>query len=145
MFDDLSERHGLEKIKTIGDAYMAVGGLPKPRADHAAAIADMALDMQAAMTRFTTRRGQPIGLRIGINTGAVVAGVIGKKKFIYDLWGDTVNIASRMESQGTTGCIQLTSSTYNHLKDKYILEKRGTLLVKGRGKMTTYWLTGKHL
>ncbi len=145
VFDDLSERHGLEKIKTIGDAYMAVGGLPNPRADHATAVADMALDMQAAMARFTTRFGQPISLRIGINTGAVVAGVIGKKKFIYDLWGDTVNIASRMESQGTTGGIQVTSSTYNHLKDKYILEKRGTLLVKGRGKMTTYWLIGKHL
>ncbi|MDW8202584.1 MAG: adenylate/guanylate cyclase domain-containing protein [Cyanobacteriota bacterium SKYGB_h_bin112] len=143
VFDDLSERHGLEKIKTIGDAYMVVGGLPKPRADHAESIADMALDMRSAMTHFTTPQGQPLSLRIGINTGAVVAGVIGKKKFIYDLWGDTVNIASRMESQGAAGGIQVTAATYERLKDKYLFETRGSVLVKGRGKMTTYWLVGK--
>ncbi|MBD0363507.1 MAG: PAS domain S-box protein, partial [Coleofasciculus sp. C3-bin4] len=103
VFDRLTQKHGLEKIKTIGDAYMVVGGLPTPRPDHAEAVVEMALDMQQAITRFQRNDGKPFDLRIGINTGPVVAGVIGTKKFAYDLWGDTVNVASRMESQGVAG------------------------------------------
>ncbi|HEY9615232.1 MAG TPA: adenylate/guanylate cyclase domain-containing protein, partial [Microcoleaceae cyanobacterium] len=140
LFDDLCEKHSLEKIKTIGDAYMVVGGLPQPRSDHAAAIAEMALDMQAAMQQFRTYEGNPISVRVGINTGAVVAGVIGKKKFIYDLWGDAVNMASRMESHGIAGGIQVTESTYQLLKDHYWFEARGSIQVKGRGQMQTYFL-----
>jgi len=108
VFDHLTQKHGLEKIKTIGDAYMVVGGLPTPRPDHAEAVVEMALDMQQAITRFQHNDGKPFDLRIGINTGPVVAGVIGTKKFAYDLWGDTVNVASRMESQGVAGSIQVT-------------------------------------
>jgi class 3 adenylate cyclase len=108
VFDHLTQKHGLEKIKTIGDAYMVVGGLPTPRPDHAEAVVEMALDMQQAITRFQRNDGKPFHLRIGINTGPVVAGVIGTKKFAYDLWGDTVNVASRMESQGVAGSIQVT-------------------------------------
>ncbi|HEY9668588.1 MAG TPA: adenylate/guanylate cyclase domain-containing protein, partial [Coleofasciculaceae cyanobacterium] len=132
-FDRLSEKHGLEKIKTIGDAYMVVGGLPMPRIDHAEAIAEMALDMQQKMARFKGIDGKPFRLRIGINTGPVVAGVIGTKKFTYDLWGDTVNVASRMESHGVAGRIQVTAATYEQLKDKYLFVQRGTTLVKGKG------------
>jgi PAS domain S-box-containing protein len=141
-FDQLSEKHGLEKIKTIGDAYMVVGGLPVPRADHAEAVAAMALDMQVAINCFQATHREPFQIRIGINTGQVVAGVIGIKKFIYDLWGDTVNVASRMESQGVPGCIQVTAETYLRLKDKFIFEERGAIAVKGKGDMTTYWLKG---
>mgnify|MGYP005848467253 CR=1 FL=1 len=142
-FDHLSEKHGLEKIKTIGDAYMVVGGLPMPRPDHAEAIAEMALDMQDAIARFQRNDGNPFCLRIGINTGPVVAGVIGTKKFTYDLWGDTVNVASRMESQGVAGRIQITDTTFEHLKDKYIFEPRGVTPIKGKGEMMTYWLIGR--
>jgi adenylate cyclase len=142
-FDRLIEQYNLEKIKTIGDAYMAVGGLPIPRKNHAEAVADMALAMQQAIANFQTDLKKPFQLRIGINTGDVVAGVIGKKKFSYDLWGDTVNIASRMESEGMAGKIQVTTATYELLKDKYILQPRGTVFIKGRGKMLSYWLLGK--
>ncbi len=142
-FDRLAERHGLEKIKTIGDAYMVVGGLPKPRTDHAEAIADMALDMQQEIYRFKREDNKILNIRIGINTGPVVAGVIGLKKFSYDLWGDAVNIASRMESHGKIGEIQVSSSTYELLKHKYVLEKRGIVQVKGRGEMITYWLKSR--
>jgi len=141
-FDQLVDQLGLEKIKTIGDAYMVAAGLPIPRADHAEAIAQMALAMQAAMKRFQVELGEDIQIRIGINTGTVVAGVIGTKKFIYDLWGDAVNIASRMESSGEKGCIQVTEATYQRLKHNYRLEKRGLTEVKGRGEMVTYWLLG---
>ena len=141
-FDWLAELHGLEKIKTIGDAYMVVGGLPNPRPDHASAIAEMALEMQKVIKRFNTVE-RTFNLRIGISTGPVIAGVIGRKKFIYDLWGDTVNLSSRMESQGQPGKIQVSSSTYERLKNKYAFEKRGVLDVKGKGEMTTYFLTGK--
>ncbi|NJR48739.1 MAG: adenylate/guanylate cyclase domain-containing protein [Leptolyngbyaceae cyanobacterium CSU_1_3] len=143
MFDQLAEHHGLEKIKTIGDAYMVVGGLPNPRADHAVAIAEMALDIQRAIVEFNQETGETFAIRMGINTGAVVAGVIGLKKFIYDLWGDTVNIASRMESHGIPGGIQLTEATYELLKDFYHFEPRGIIEIKGRGEMMTYWLKGK--
>ena len=147
VFDNLTERHGLEKIKTIGDAYMVAGGLPVPRDDHAEAVANMALDMQAAIKKFKATPPLPEGeqresfqIRIGINTGPVVAGAIGTKKFIYDLWGDTVNVASRMESQGVPGRIQVTAATAERLKDKYVFEKRGEISVKGKGTMTSYWL-----
>ncbi|NET62853.1 MAG: adenylate/guanylate cyclase domain-containing protein, partial [Symploca sp. SIO2E6] len=143
IFDELTQKHGVEKIKTIGDAYMVVSGLPRVRADHAEAMADMALDLQQAITKFRVNEEQPFQMRIGINTGSVVAGVIGTRKFIYDLWGNAVNVASRMESSGKPGCIQVTAATYDFLKDKYLLEKRGAIMVKGKGEMTTYWLKGK--
>ena len=142
-FDKLAEKHSLEKIKTIGDAYMVVGGLPTTRPDHAEAIAEMALDMQQQITRFKGVNGEPFRLRIGINTGPVIAGVIGTKKFTYDLWGDTVNVASRMESHGVAGCIQVTATTYERLKDKYVFEERGVTHIKGKGDMMTYWLMGR--
>ncbi len=143
MFDDLCDRHKLEKIKTIGDAYMVVSGLPQPRYDHAEAISCMALDMQAAVAQIKTIKGTQISMRIGINSGPVVAGVIGTKKFIYDLWGDTVNVASRMESLGIAEAIQVTEATYVRIHDKFNLKQRGLIPVKGKGEMLTYWLCSK--
>ena len=144
-FDRLSEKYGLEKIKTIGDNYMVAGGLPLPCTNHAESIAEMALEMQQEIMKFRDECGEPITIRIGINTGPVVAGVIGTKKFIYDLWGDAVNTASRMESQGLPGKIQVSRSTYELLCDRYVLEKRGKINVKGKGAMTTYLLVGRKL
>ena len=141
-FDQITTQNKLEKIKTIGDAYLVVGGLPKPRRDHAEAIAKLALEMQNKLTEFNQKHDHNLQLRIGINTGPVVAGVIGAKKFIYDLWGDTVNIASRMESHGIIGEIQVTEATYQRLQDKYKFEKRGLINVKGKGEMSTYLLKG---
>lgn len=143
VFDQLAEKYGLEKIKTIGDAYMVAGGIPIIREDHAEAIAQMALDMLQEIKHFHTKDGQPFSLRIGINSGPVVAGVIGLKKIIYDLWGDTVNIASRMESQGVPGKIQVTEFTYNILSSKYLFEERGMISIKGKGEMKTYFLLDK--
>jgi len=142
-FDMLAEEHGLEKIKTVGDAYMVVGGLPTPRHDHAEAVANMALDIQTAIHQYQNNSGEPFQMRIGINTGPVVAGVIGAKKFIYDLWGDTVNIASRMETHGQPGRIQVTQPTYDLLWEEYLFEERGQINVKGMGVMQTYWLLGR--
>ena len=142
-FDWLVELHGLEKIKTIGDAYMVAGGLPTPRSDHAAAVAEMALDMQKVIHRLNGPDEHRLNLRIGLCSGPVIAGVIGSKKFIYDLWGDTVNTASRMESHGRLNHIQVSETTYEQLKDAYVLERRGKLVVKGKGEMTTYFLLGR--
>lgn len=143
MFDQLAEFYHLEKIKTIGDAYMVAGGLPGAREGHNEAIAQFALDIREAIKGFTRPDGQTFQLRIGINTGPVVAGVIGQRKFAYDLWGDTVNIASRMEATGEGQKIQVTPELYETLKDKFVLQKRGYVSVKGRGPMTTYWLLEK--
>jgi class 3 adenylate cyclase len=142
MFDQLAEARGLEKIKTIGDEYMVVGGLPQPRSDHVEAVADMALEMQRKIAIQTDEAGQPLALRIGIATGPVVAGVIGDAKFSYDVWGNTVNIASRMETQGVNGRIQVTEAVYARLRDKYQFEARGVIQVKSKGDMNTYFLTG---
>ncbi|MEM9815437.1 MAG: adenylate/guanylate cyclase domain-containing protein [Cyanobacteria bacterium P01_D01_bin.6] len=142
-FDHLAERHRLEKIKTIGDAYMVVGGVPSALHDHTQAIAEMALDMQAAIAQFRRQDQSSFRLRIGIDTGPVVAGVIGLRKFSYDLWGDAVNVASRMESQGQANRIQVTAKVYEHLKTQYAFEKRGAIDVKGKGEMVTYWLCGR--
>ena len=142
-FDELAEKYGLEKIKTIGDAYMIVGGLPTPREDHAEAIAEMALDMLNQVKKISEKQGKPLQVRIGINTGAVEAGVIGTKKFAYDLWGDTVNTAHRMESHGIPGEIQVTQATYNCLANKYKFQERGMIEIKGKGSMRTYLLVGR--
>ncbi|MBE9129570.1 MULTISPECIES: adenylate/guanylate cyclase domain-containing protein [unclassified Coleofasciculus] len=143
-FDELVQRHGVEKIRTIGDSYFVAGGVPLVRDDHAEVIAEMALDMQQAIAQFKWSNGDPLTLRIGINTGGpVVAAVIGFKKFAYDVWGNTVNIASRMETTGEPGKIQVTAATYERLNHKYEFEKRGAIAVKGKGEMITYWLTGR--
>jgi class 3 adenylate cyclase len=142
-FDWLAELHRIEKIKTIGDAYMVVGGLPMPRPDHAAAVAEMAVDMQNVVARLAPIAGHKLDLRIGMSSGPVVAGIIGSKKFIYDLWGDTVNTASRMESHGALGRVQVSESTYELLKDGYLFERRGRIKIKGKGEMTTYFLKGR--
>ncbi|MFP5270247.1 adenylate/guanylate cyclase domain-containing protein [Coleofasciculus sp.] len=142
-FDQLTEKYGLEKIKTIGDAYMIASGIPTPRKDHAEAMLEMALDMQVEIARFNKFQDENFCLRIGINSGPVVAGVIGTKKFIYDLWGDAVNTASRMESHGIPGKIQVTEATYKLCQDKFLFEKRGQIQIKGKGKMTTYLFIGR--
>jgi class 3 adenylate cyclase len=143
-FDRLAQRQGLEKIKTIGDAYMVAGGLPEPRPDHAEAIAEMALAIQTEVARRTDPSGRPLQVRIGIDTGPVEAGVIGTTKFSYDLWGDTVNTASRMESHGIPGCIQVTARTYQRLRDRYRFQRRGPIPVRGMGEMVTYFLVGRN-
>jgi class 3 adenylate cyclase len=144
VFDRLAQRHGLEKIKTIGDAYMVAGGLPQPQPDHAQAVAEMALAMQTEVARRVDPSGQPLAVRIGIDTGPVEAGVIGTAKFSYDLWGDTVNTASRMESHGVAGCIQVTERTYQRLRDGYRFQRRGPIQVRGMGEMVTYFLVGRN-
>ncbi|TVU52262.1 MAG: PAS domain S-box protein [Arthrospira sp. PLM2.Bin9] len=141
-FDMLTEAYGLEKIKTIGDAYMVVGGLPIRRDDHAIAIAEMAMNMQKVMAELNKTQNRTLSIRIGIHSGPVVAGVIGLKKFIYDLWGDTVNTASRMESHGVPGKIHVSEDTYQLLQHQYLFEKREMIDVKGKGKMITYFLFG---
>jgi class 3 adenylate cyclase len=142
-FDEIAHRHGLEKIKTIGDAYMVVGGVPTPRADHADAVAEMALEMRDLVAHKQFVGGRQLRLRIGIHSGPVVAGVIGKKKFIYDLWGDTVNTASRMESHGVAGMVQVTAATAERLRARYRLTPRGAVSIKGKGEMETWFLDAR--
>ena len=142
-FDTLAEKYGLEKIKTIGDCYMVAAGVPTPRPDHARAMALMALDMIEAMRTSDSVGHLGLELRIGINSGPVVAGVIGRKRFLYDLWGDAVNTASRMESQGTPGRIQITRATMELLGDEFEYERRGTIAVKGKGEMEVWYLVGR--
>ncbi|MDQ6794770.1 MAG: adenylate/guanylate cyclase domain-containing protein [Chloroflexota bacterium] len=142
-FDALAALHGLEKIKTIGDAYMVAAGLPEPRTDHAEAMAEMALDMQADFGRICTPLGLDLAIRIGMDSGPVIAGVIGRHKFTYDLWGNTVNTASRMESHGLAGRIQVSEATYRRLCDQYSFEDRGEIEVKGRGRRRAYLLVGR--
>lgn len=144
-FDGLAERHGLEKIKTIGDCYMVAAGVPAPRPDHAQALASMALDMQAAVRSVDEVGHLGLELRIGINSGPVVAGVIGRKRFLYDLWGDAVNTASRMESHGTPGRIQITRATKELLEGEFVCEPRGTIALKGKGEMEVWYLLGRRV
>lgn len=141
-FDGLAERHDLEKIKTIGDCYMVAAGVPTPRPDHARALALMALDMLEAMRAHDDLAELGLELRVGINSGPVVAGVIGRKRFLYDLWGDAVNTASRMESHGTPGRIQITRATYELLAGEFDCEPRGTIVVKGKGEIEAWYLLG---
>jgi adenylate cyclase len=139
-FDTMAERYGLEKIKTIGDCYMVAAGVPSPRPDHARALALLALDMLEAVRSSDAVGNLGLELRVGINSGPVVAGVIGRKRFLYDLWGDAVNTASRMESHGTPGHIQISRATYELLKDEFTCESRGTIAVNGKGDMETWYL-----
>jgi adenylate cyclase len=139
-FDVLAERYGLEKIKTIGDCYMVAAGVPSPRPDHARALALMALDMQEAMRSVDEIGHLGLELRVGINSGPVVAGVIGRKRFLYDLWGDAVNTASRMESHGTSGRIQITRATKELLDDEFVCEPRGPIPIKGKGEVEAWYL-----
>ena len=142
-FDALTEERGLEKIKTIGDAYMVAAGLPAARDDHAFVIADMALALQAAVADLGDEMGETVNLRIGIHSGPAIAGVIGTSKVFYDVWGDTVNTASRMESQGEPGRIQLTAETRHLLGDDYVFQSRGLIDIKGKGQIETFWLLGR--
>ena len=141
-FDLLVEKYGLEKIKTIGDCYMVASGVPQPRDDHAKILANMALELRD-YTSSQTFQGKQLSFRIGINSGPVVAGIIGQKKFSYDLWGDTVNTASRMESHSTGNVIQITEDTYDLIKDDFICEPRGVITVKGKGEMKVWYLLSK--
>jgi class 3 adenylate cyclase len=140
-FDGLTEARGLEKIKTVGDAYMVAGGLPDPRPDHPVAMAELALGMLELAAGRSLPDGGPVRLRIGIASGPVVAGVIGRRRFSYDLWGDTVNTASRMETTGVPGCIQVTQRTRELLGERYLIRERGMIQVKGKGEMRTYFLS----
>lgn len=144
-FDSIADRHGIEKIKTIGDSYLAAAGLPIPIADHGCRMAHMALDVIAEMHRFNEDTGYNLTVRVGISTGAVVAGVIGKRKFFYDLWGDVVNTASRMESLSKPGRIQITQELHKLLKDDFTMEERGAIEVKGKGEMLTWFLNDRNV
>jgi adenylate cyclase len=141
--DALVDRHGLEKIKTSGDSYMVVSGVPKPRSDHLQALACLALDMADAVADLKDPEGREIPLRIGLAAGPVVAGVVGSRKFFYDVWGDAVNVASRMESTDVEGRIQVPQSVYERLKDDYVLEERGKVDIKGKGLMHTWYLVAR--
>ena len=142
-FDNLAERHGLRPIRTTGDSYLVVGGLPVPRPDHAEAVADMALDMLTEVDALNRRHDWAVSFRLGVNTGPAMAAVVGHYRFTYDVWSDAVNTASRMESSGAPGRIQVTEETYRRLCDRYQFEPRGQIEVKGKGPMTTYFLVGR--
>ncbi len=142
-FDELVEKHGLEKIKTIGDAYLVAAGLPEPRADHAEAIAGFALDLQQTAHGLNGPDGSQVEIRIGLHCGPLIAGVIGESRFLYDMWGDTVNVASSMESLGMPGKIQVSNEANNILTEKFAFDPRGKIEVKGRGEMQTWWMTGR--
>jgi adenylate cyclase len=142
-FDLLVEKYGVEKIRTIGDNYLVAAGVPRPQPDHARRLAQMGLEMRAYIQGKWANGDPPINFRIGINSGPVIGGVIGRKKFVYDIWGDAVNIASRMESQGVAGQIQVTRATYELICEEFQCEPRGALEIKGRGKMDTYFLVGR--
>ena len=139
-FDSLVEKHGVEKIRTIGDNYMVAAGVPRPRPDHAQALARLALEMTAYLAGLPPVGGRRLSFRIGINSGPVIAGVIGHKKFAYDVWGDTVNTASRMESQGTPGKIQITGATYELVKEDFICRPVGPVEIKGKGRMDIWFI-----
>jgi len=142
-FDRLAQQFGLEKIKTLGDIYMAAAGVPAQRPDHAEAVAELAFAMQEEIVRFDAGLGAPLQLRVGIDSGPVVAGVIGTAKLAYDLWGDTVSTAAQMEAYGLTGSIQVTSETYGCLQENFVFEERGEFYVQGKGNIRTYLLVGR--
>ena len=142
-FDALTRRGGIEKIKTIGDAYMAAAGLPDPRSDHAEAVAELALDMLEALAQFNRASDVPFRVRIGMHSGPVVAGIIGTQKFIYDVWGDTVNVAARLEAHGLPDRIHVSQCVLAALEHRYRFEKRGLIAIRGRGRMATAFLTGR--
>lgn len=141
--DTLVDRHGLEKIKTSGDSYMIVSGVPEPRPDHLEALASLALDMVDAVAELKDPNGRPVPLRIGLAAGPVVAGIVGARKFFYDVWGDAVNVAARMETTDVEGRIQVPQNVYERLKEFFVLEERGTVDVKGKGVMRTWYLVGR--
>jgi adenylate cyclase len=138
-FDSLLDKYNVEKIRTIGDSYMVASGVPRGRPDHAQALVCMALEMRDHIAAHTFRDGQRVNFRIGINSGSMIAGVIGRRKFVYDVWGDAVNVASRMESHGLGGAVQITRATYELIKDEFVCKPRGTVNVKGKGEMEV-WL-----
>ncbi|MBX9980638.1 MAG: adenylate/guanylate cyclase domain-containing protein [Mycobacterium gordonae] len=142
-FDELVDKHGLEKIKVSGDSYMVVSGVPRPRPDHVQALADFALDMADVAAALKDPHGRAVPLRVGLATGPVVAGVVGSRRFFYDVWGDAVNVASRMESTDSVGQIQVPDEVYQHLKDDFVLRERGYIDVKGKGVMRTWYLVGR--
>ncbi len=142
-FDALVDKHGLEKIKITGDCYMVVSGVPLPRPDHVEALANLALDMAETANRLRDSRGEALPLRIGLASGPVVAGVVGSRRFFYDVWGDAVNVASRMESTDSVGRIQVPDNVYYRLKDDFVLQERGVVEVKGKGLMRTWYLVGR--
>ncbi|OBI16696.1 adenylate cyclase [Mycobacterium sp. E2327] len=142
-FDALVDKHGLEKIKVSGDSYMVVSGVPRPRPDHSRALADFALDMANVAAALRDPHGEPIPLRVGMACGPVVAGVVGSRRFFYDVWGDAVNVASRMESTDSVGRIQVPEAMYERLKDEFVLQERGSIEVKGKGPMRTWYLIGR--
>jgi adenylate cyclase len=143
-FDALVDKHGLEKIKVSGDSYMVVSGVPQPRADHVEALASFALDMADAASRLKDAQGNPLPLRIGLASGPVVAGVVGSRRFFYDVWGDAVNVASRMESTDSVGRIQVPEDVYQRLRGDFLLQERGLVEVKGKGLMRTWYLVGRN-
>jgi adenylate cyclase len=138
--DELAQHHDVEKIRTIGDNWMGVSGVPRARADHAQVAVRMALDVRDFVERYRTPDGRSLAVRIGLNSGPLVAGVIGKHKFVYDIWSDTVNTASRMESQGIAGRVQVGEATYALVKDHFVCEERGAIDIRGRGPLTTYFV-----